>query len=164
MTPTQSEERDGRTSAKGPGAFSRWMQHVMNRRVIRKVRRGKGTFMGMDVLILTTVGRRSGQARETPVAWFPVGDGTETDADGARLVVASGGDARHPDWFFNLMAHADRALIELPGGEPIPVTPQRLNDAEREEVWPRITEAAPSIGKYQRKSERVYPVVRLAPR
>ncbi len=53
----------------GPGAFSRWMQHRMNARMNRKVRRGRGTFMGMDVLILHTVGRRSGQPHETPPAW-----------------------------------------------------------------------------------------------
>jgi F420H(2)-dependent quinone reductase len=44
------------------------MQHRMNARTNRKVRGGRGTFMGMDVLILHTLGRRSGQPRETPVA------------------------------------------------------------------------------------------------
>jgi deazaflavin-dependent oxidoreductase (nitroreductase family) len=148
--------------SKKPGAFSRWMQHVMNRRMIRKVRRGKGTFMGMDVLILTTVGRRSGQSRETPVAWFP--DGGDGGGSAARLVVASGGDTQHPDWFLNLLTHADQASIELPGADPTPVAPHRLTDADREQAWQRIAEAAPSIARYQRKSERIYPIVRLAPR
>ena len=54
------------------------MQHRANARMTRKVRKGRGTFMGMDVLILNTVGCRSGQPRETPVAWFP-DEGGERD-------------------------------------------------------------------------------------
>jgi deazaflavin-dependent oxidoreductase (nitroreductase family) len=140
-----------------PGAFSRWMQRTMNARMNRKVRRGRGTFMGMDVLILHTVGRRSGLPRETPVAWFP-------DGEDARLVVASGGGSQHPGWHVNLMAHPDRAAIELPGREAVPVTPQRLDGADREQAWQRIAAAQPRIAKYQSKSDRQYPVIRLTPR
>jgi deazaflavin-dependent oxidoreductase (nitroreductase family) len=123
----------------------------------RKVRRGRGGFMGMDVLILHTVGSRSGQARETPVAWIPEGED-------ARLIVASGGGSRNPDWFDNLMAHPERAAIELPGREAVPVTPQRLEGADRERAWRVIAEAQPRIAKYQSKSDREYPVIRLTPR
>jgi deazaflavin-dependent oxidoreductase (nitroreductase family) len=140
-----------------PGAFSRWMQQRMNARMNRKVRRGRGKFMGMDVLILHTVGRHSGQPRETPVAWF-------ADGEDARLIVASGGGSQHPDWFANLMDHADQASIELPGGDAIPVAPQRLQGDDREQAWQRIAAAQPRIAKYQAKSDRQYPVVRLSPR
>ncbi|QFG24155.1 nitroreductase family deazaflavin-dependent oxidoreductase [Actinomadura sp. WMMB 499] len=141
----------------GPGRVSRWMQHKANGRVTRKIRRGQGRAMGMDVLILNTVGKRSGEARETPVAWF------EDGADG-RLVVASGGGSRHPDWYVNLMAHPDRATIEVAGAGAEPVTPHRLEGADRADAWRRIAEAQPRIAKYQRKSDREYPVVRLTPR
>jgi deazaflavin-dependent oxidoreductase (nitroreductase family) len=47
----------------------------------------------MELLILHTVGRRSGQPRESPVAWF-------ADGEDAWLIVASGGGSRHPDWYF----------------------------------------------------------------
>lgn len=140
-----------------PGAFSRWVQRTMNARMNRKIRRGRGTFMGMDVLILNTVGRRSAQPRETPVAWFA--DGTD-----AWLIVASGGGRRHPDWHANLMAHPDRASIELPGRGTVPVTPHRLDGAGRERVWQRIAAAQPRIAKYQGRSDREYPVIRLTPR
>jgi len=140
-----------------PGTFSRWMQQTMNGRMNRKIRRGRGSFMGMDVLILHTVGRRSGQSRETPVAWFP--DGAD-----AWLVVASGGGGRHPDWHANLMAHPEKASIELPGNEAMPVTPRRLDGPDRAQAWERITAAQPRYGKYQSKSERQYPVVRLTSR
>src|SRR5688572_26572355 len=91
-----------------PGAFSRWMQKKMNDRMIRKVRKGKAQFMGMEVLLLNTVGSRSGQPRVTPVAWF--GDGND-----AWLSIASGGGTQHPDWYTNLMANPERATVELPG-------------------------------------------------
>src|SRR5215813_3124012 len=92
-------------SRSGPGALARWVQHRMNARMNRKIRRGNGKFMGMDVLILHTVGRRSGQPRLSPVAWF-------ADGDNAWLVVASGGGSLDPDWYLNLMAHPDQASIE----------------------------------------------------
>ncbi|TDD88139.1 nitroreductase family deazaflavin-dependent oxidoreductase [Actinomadura darangshiensis] len=153
MSDQKTSGRQGGT----PGAFSRWMQHRMNARMNRKVRRGKGTFMGMDVLILNTVGSRTGEPRQTPVAWFA------DDGDG-RLVVASGGGSQNPDWFVNLMANADKATIELPGYEAAPITPHRLEGAERDAAWQRIATAQPRIAKYQSKSDREYPVVRLTPR
>jgi deazaflavin-dependent oxidoreductase (nitroreductase family) len=133
------------------------MQQKMNARMSRKIRRGRGDFMGMDVLILNTVGRRSGQPRETPVAWF-------ADGADARLIVASGGGSQHPDWHVNLMAHPDRASIELPGHDAVAVTPNQLDGADREQAWQRIAAAQPRIAKYQTKSEREYPVVRLTSR
>lgn len=153
---TQNQQAGKRKSGT-PGAFSRWMQRKMNARVNRKVRRGHGKFMGMEVLILNTVGRRSGQPRETPVAWFP-------DGEDARLIVASGGGSQHPDWYVNLMAHPDRASIELPGHDAVPVTPHRLDGADRDRAWQLITAAQPRYGKYQSKSDREYPVVRLTVR
>ncbi|RII11830.1 Deazaflavin-dependent nitroreductase [Streptomyces sp. YIM 130001] len=156
----QQDQRAGARKPGTPGAFSRWMQQRANARLIRKIRRGRGTFMGMDVLILNTVGRRSGQPRETPVAWFADG----ADGADAWLVVASGGGSQHPDWHANLTGHPDRASVELPGGDTRPVTPHRLSGPERERAWERITTAQPRLGKYQTKSDRQYPVIRLTPR
>ncbi|NUS43326.1 MAG: nitroreductase family deazaflavin-dependent oxidoreductase [Mycobacteriaceae bacterium] len=113
--------------------------------------------MGTEVLILHTTGRRSGQPRETPVTWF-------ADGDNAWLAVASGGGSVHPDWYVNLMAHPEQATIELPGRDPVPVTPQRLAGADRDRAWRLITAAQPRYGKYQAKSDREYPVVRLTVR
>lgn len=113
--------------------------------------------MGMDLLILHTVGRRSGQPRQSPLAWF-------ADGPDAWLIVASGGGHRHPDWYVNLMAHPDRTSIELPGRDAQPVTPHRLDGADREQAWQRITAAQPRYAKYQRKTDREYPLVRVTPR
>lgn len=151
------EGRARRGRRGGPGPVSRWVQHKANARVIRKLRRGRGRFMGMDVLVVHHRGRRTGRPYETPVAWFP-GDG------GDRLVVASGGGEQDPDWYRNLVARPDEAAIELAGGERVAVRPEPLAGAEREAAWARIAAAQPKIAEYQAKTERRYPVVRLTVR
>ena len=140
-----------------PGTFSRWVQRTMNARTSTKIRRGKAQMMGMDLLILKTTGRRSGEPRETPLAWFP-------DGDNAWLVVASGGGGHHPDWHANLQSHPDQVSIEFPGGTPTLVTTEALAGAERDQAWQQITTAQPRYAKYQKKSDRQYPVIRLTAR
>ena len=159
---TQNQQAGSREGSKGrsPGAVNRWVQRRMNARMIARVRRNRAKFMGMDVLILHTVGRRSGQPRLTPVSWFADG---QADGQDAWLIVASGGGSRVPDWDANLMAHPDRAQIEFPGRGPVPVLPHRLDGAEREQAWQRITAAQPRYAKYQRKTDREFPVIRLTP-
>ena len=143
------------------GAFSRWMMHRMNARTTNRIRHTGGSHLGSDLLILHTVGRRSAQPRQSPVAWF--GDG-----NGAWLIIGSGAfgfdQPGHPDWYRNLMAHPDRASVELHGGDVVPVTPQLLEGSDRAAAWQQINAARPRYGKYQRKSEREYPIVRLAAR
>jgi deazaflavin-dependent oxidoreductase (nitroreductase family) len=153
---TQNQQ-DQQARSRRRSALSQWFQRKMNAKSNARIRRKGGSMMGMEVLILHTVGVRSGEPRETPVAWFA--DGTD-----GRLVVASGGGRRHPDWYVNLMAHPDRASIELSGQDAVPVTPVRLEGAERVQAWQHVTAAQPRYEKYQRKSERQYPVVRLTPR
>lgn len=137
--------------------FTDWFQRKMNARTVDKIRRKGGNLMGMDVLILHTVGRHSGEPRETPVTWF-------TDGGDARLIVASGGGSSDPDWYLNLMAQPGRAATEIHGGPAVQVTPQRLEGVDRERAWQRITGDQPRYAKYESKSEREYPVVRLSPR
>lgn len=157
MAGNQRTGSRGTRKSGSPGAVSLWVQRRMNTFTNARIRRKGGKFMGMDLLILHTVGRRSRQRRETPVTWF-------ADGEDAWLVVASGGGNRHPDWYVNLMAHPDRASIELPGRGTVPVTPHRLDGDERVRAWQRIIADQPRYARYQRKSDREYPLVRLAPR
>jgi deazaflavin-dependent oxidoreductase (nitroreductase family) len=119
--------------------------------------RRKGyTFMRMDVLFLTTIGRRTGQRRQTPVAWFP-------DGEDAWLIVASAaGSAHNPAWYHNLAAHPDRVWIELPQ-RTLRVSPQQLEGAHREAAWRQIVQAQPRYARYQQKTDRLLPVIRLVP-
>ena len=71
MSTERRTTKDAGRAPGTPGRFSRWMQRRSNERLVRKVRGGTATFMGMDVLVLHTVGRRSGAPRETPLMWLP---------------------------------------------------------------------------------------------
>jgi deazaflavin-dependent oxidoreductase (nitroreductase family) len=118
---------------------------------------GQGARLGFNALVLTTIGRKSGVERQTPVGWFP-------GKDGSWLIVASAvGAARNPAWYFNLAAHPDQVWIETPGGK-VAVTAEQLHGAERDEAWRQITTAAPRFGQYQKATDRELPVIRLAPR
>jgi deazaflavin-dependent oxidoreductase (nitroreductase family) len=130
---------------------------VANRLTTRRLRRKGGTLMGMDALVLHTVGARTGEPRATPVAWFP-------GPAGSRVVVASAAGApRHPAWYLNIAAHPDDVAVEL-DGRTVPVVPEVLTGVEREEAWRAVVAAAPRFAGYQEKTDRVLPVVRLTPR
>jgi deazaflavin-dependent oxidoreductase (nitroreductase family) len=145
----------GTRGARTPGASSpiaKWVGRLMG----RQHRRAGYKFQGMDVLFLTTTGRKSGQAHENPVAWF-------ADGDEAWLVVASaGGTAKNPAWYANMAAHPDQVWIELPDRK-LQVTPEQLAGERREAAWQRITAAQPRFAKYQTKTDRSLPVIRLVP-
>jgi len=130
---------------------------LVNRLSVRRLRRARdGGMMGMDALVLTTVGRTSGEPRSTPVAWFPDGD--------AWVVVASAAGApASPAWYRNLAAHPDRVTIEV-GGETVPVVAEELHGAERDAMWRRVVAAAPRFAGYETKTDRLLPVVRLTRR
>lgn len=145
----------GSRGARQPGASSpiaKWVGRLMG----RQHRRAGYKFQGMDVLFLTTTGRKSGQAHENPVSWF-------ADGDDAWLIVASaGGSAANPAWYLNMAARPDQVWIELPDRK-LQVTPEQLAGERREEAWQRITSAQPRYAKYQTKTDRPLPVIRLVP-
>ncbi len=112
--------------------------------------------LGLPLLLLTTVGARSGKRRSTLLQCLPEGDD-------AWLVVASrAGSASHPAWFLNMARNPDQIWIEI-GNRKLRVRAESLGGAEREEVWRRIVSAAPVNGTFQAKTDRVIPVVRLTP-
>lgn len=125
-----------------------------NRMMVKWHRRSGDTFMGQDLLYLTTVGARSGQKRQVTVGRF-------ADGDNAWLVVASvGGAAGNPAWYHNIAAHPDQLWAEI-GGQQFPVTAQQLEGEDRAQAWRRITTANPRYAGYETKTDRVIPVIRL---
>ena len=112
--------------------------------------------MGNNLLLLTTVGAKTGKHRTTLLGWFP--DGPE-----AWLIVASyAGSAKHPAWYLNLAKNPEHAWIEL-GKRKVKVTAESLNGAAREAAWQRIVSKSPGYAGYQEKTDREIPVVRLTP-
>lgn len=144
---------NGTRGARQPkGAFMRWTNTLMARRVARK---GKAPGMGFDALVLVTLGAKTGEERRVPLGWFP-GD------DGSWLVVASAAGApKNPAWYYNLAANPDRVSVEIPGGT-VAVTAEQLHGAEREKAWNQIVAASAQFAKYQEKTDRELPVIRLS--
>jgi deazaflavin-dependent oxidoreductase (nitroreductase family) len=91
------------------GLFMGWMDHLMARRIVRRV---FSTF-GFDVLVLSTIGRKSGIERTSQVCWFP-------GKDGSWLIVAAAGGTRvNPAWYYNIAAHPDEVQIEIDRELPV---------------------------------------------
>ncbi|MEV0340606.1 nitroreductase/quinone reductase family protein [Nocardia sp. NPDC050713] len=145
----------GTRGARQPsGRIAVWMNKLMANRLRR---RGGGKFMGLNALVLTTLGRKSGVERSTPVAWFPGGGGT-------YLIVASAaGAASNPAWYHNIAANPDKVRIDVEG-RTLDVTAEQLHGAERDKAWRQITTTGPRFAGYQEKTDREIPVIRLTPR
>lgn len=151
---TFEKTASGSYGAKIPGANTPVAKFVL-RMLIKRYRRKGGTGRGgMDMLVLTTIGARSGKRRETLLGSFP-------DGDGAWLITASGaGSAANPAWYHNLAAHPDQAEIET-SGRKVNVTATQLAGAERDAAWQRITQEQPGYAGYAKKTDRQIPVIRL---
>ena len=144
----------GTRGARQPsGPFFRWMNKVMSRRLRRKA----GKMMGFNALVLMTAGAKSGAKRTNPVGWFPGQDG------GWLIVASAAGAARNPAWYYHIAAHPDDVTVEM-DGRTVAVTAEQLHGPERDKAWQQITTAAPRFAKYEQKTDRVMPVIRLVPR
>src|SRR6516164_3815825 len=143
----------GTRGARQPGGFVfLWGNKLMASRI-----RKSGKFQDFNALVLTTIGRKTGTERATPVGWFP-------GPDGSWLIVASaGGAAGNPAWYYNIAAHPDQVQIEV-DGQQVAVVAEQLHGAARAEAWQQITAAAPRFAQYQQKTDRELPVIRLVPR
>lgn len=113
-----------------------------------------GQFEGANLLLLTTTGAKSGQPRLSPLAYLRV--------DGKLIIIGSfaGADV-NPGWVHNLRANP-AAHVEI-GTESADVIARELPSAERDELFPKITAAAPGFAEYQAKTSRVIPVFELQP-
>jgi deazaflavin-dependent oxidoreductase (nitroreductase family) len=128
----------------------------VNNRAVNRIRR-RGSFMGMRVLVLNTIGKKTGAERANPVGWFAGEDGT-------WLIVASaGGGARNPAWFYNIAANPDRVSIDIDRAN-IPVVGNQLHGADRDRAWASITTASPRFLQYESKTDRLIPIIRLTRR
>ena len=112
------------------------------------------TIRGLPVVVLTTIGARSGKLRKTPLM--------RVEHDGRYAVVASlGGAPKHPVWYHNLVADPH---VELQDG-PLKrdMIAREVTGDERAEWWGHAVAAYPDYADYQEKTERVIPVFVLEP-
>jgi deazaflavin-dependent oxidoreductase (nitroreductase family) len=127
-------------------------------RVLQKVTFGKvgWSFGGMPVVELTTIGRRSGQPR-TVLLTSPVQEG-----DAYVLVASRGGDDHHPAWFLNLKANP-QVQVSVDGKPAAPYVAREGTPEERERIWPKVTGTYKGYAGYERKTDRLIPIVFVSP-
>jgi deazaflavin-dependent oxidoreductase (nitroreductase family) len=127
-----------------------------NRTIIEEFRANAGHvggyWDGRDLLLLTTVGRKSGREHTTPVVF--------TRGDDRLLVYASkGGAPTHPDWYLNLLAEP-RVTLEI-GADRYRAIATPLEGEERDREFAAQVARNPTFGDYERGTDRVIPVVAL---
>ncbi len=109
---------------------------------------------GVDTLLLTTRGRKSGKLRRTALIY---------GVDGANYVVVAsrGGHRNHPGWYLNLDAEPE-VRIQV-GPEHFDCLARTASGEERSRLWEMMSEIFPQYRDYQVKTEREIPVVILEP-
>lgn len=131
----------------------------MNETIINEFRsnhgRVGGNFAGAPLLLLHTVGARSGKPRINPMMYL-------ADGDDYLVFASKAGADTNPDWYFNLRADAD-VSIEV-GDQTVPVKAIELTGSERDEKYAIQAERYPGFAGYQEKTSRIIPVVRLTRR
>jgi deazaflavin-dependent oxidoreductase (nitroreductase family) len=140
------------------GSMSNW-----NDRIITEFRDNDGTvggaFEGARLLLLTTVGAKSGEARVAPMMYF-------TEPDGIYVVASKAGAPENPAWYHNLLTHPEVSVeqatqhrIDEFDGTAVPVA-----SPKRDELFARFSASNPAFGAYQEKTERVIPSVAITRR
>jgi len=115
-----------------------------------------GNFAGMQLVLLTTTGAKSGEKRTTPVAYFGIDD--------ERTIVASkGGAPENPAWFHNLKAHPEvHVEFATPDGiDEYDAIANIMPEPARAERYAKIGAIAPGFAEYQTKTDRPIPLVVL---
>ena len=109
---------------------------------------------GLPVLLLTTLGRKTGKKRITPLGYL--------EHNGSYVVTATNaGFETHPAWFHNLKNHPQ---VELQiGNQQLIAVAEPAKPALRKQLWAKFVELAPGYGAYEKRTTREIPVVLLRP-
>jgi len=111
-----------------------------------------GPFEGMTLLLLHTIGAKSGEPRLNPVVYL---------ADGERYVIiaSKGGAPTHPSWYHNVVAHPE-VTVEI-GTEKFQAQAEVVQEPERTELYEKMSAQYPGFAEYEQKTTRVIPVLVL---
>ena len=146
---TPRQERIGSVIIKIASQVNTWLYRLSGGRIA-------GRFpSGAPVLLLTTIGRKSGRPRTAPLLYL-------TDGDQYVIVASKGGMSHHPLWFKNLQANP-RVEVEV-GRQKLAMTACQASAEEKAALWPRLVAMYAGYADYQARTERDIPVIILTPR
>jgi deazaflavin-dependent oxidoreductase (nitroreductase family) len=106
------------------------------------------------ILLLNTVGRKTGRKRTTPLLYV-------MDGEDFVIIASKGGAATHPAWYLNLRANPD-ATVEI-GDREVQVEAGVADPEEKARLWEKMVEMYPTYDDYQSKTEREIPLLVLRP-
>ena len=128
-----------------------WVVDHMNRYLETDGKDGH-IWRGVPTLLLTTLGRSSGEQRMLPLIYGK-------DGDDHIIIASKGGHADHPAWFLNL--EASNGVSVQVAADKFSATAEVVEGADRARIWDMMAEIFPPYNDYQQKTERLIPVVRL---
>jgi len=108
----------------------------------------------VPVLLLTTMGRKSGKQRTLPLVYI-------MDGPAYVITASAGGADKNPGWFFNIRSNP-QATIQVKD-KHIKVTAEVAGQEKKSELWARLVEVAPNFAGYQKRTSREIPMVILHP-
>ena len=111
-----------------------------------------GDFANMSLLLLTSIGAKSGQTRTTPLVYT-------TDEDRLAIIASKAGSPTNPDWYYNLLAHPV-VTVEI-GSERFQARAALTEESDRERLYAKMVKQVPGFAEYQRKTSRKIPVLTL---
>jgi len=111
-----------------------------------------GKLGGMNILLLTTTGRKSKQTRTIPISYF-------SDGDAYVLTGSNNGRDQHPGWYFNLKADP-HAKVQV-GAEVFDVTAVQASPDEKKRLWAKLINIGPNYANYAKKTTRDIPMMML---
>ena len=111
-----------------------------------------GGFANMPLLLLHTVGAKSGQPRINPLACM-------RDGDRFLIFATKGGNPHHPHWYLNLLTNPN-VTVEV-DAETFEAEAVVVTGEERDALYARQVESQPVFGEYQGRTERQIPVIAL---
>lgn len=109
---------------------------------------------GVEILLLTMIGRKSGEERTVPLIFV-------RDGDNFAIIASRGGTPTHPSWYLNLEANPQVTLQVK--DKVFPATARTAKGEERERIWATAVKAWPQYEDYQARTDRKIPVVVLEP-
>ena len=114
------------------------------------------TMNNIPLVLLTTIGARTGQERTSALGALKSGD------DSWIVIGSKGGSMTHPAWFINLAKNPDKVWLEV-GNRKLHVRPELLKGEEYEATYATLVAASPGYAGYRKVTDREIPLVRLTP-
>lgn len=134
--------------------FGRYVLPYLDRPLLYLSRGRISMSHGQPILLLVTVGAKSGQQRTTPLLY-------QHDNDRLIVIASNGGRDRHPGWYFNLRAHPEVTVYI--GGQIKRYRAREAEDEERAALWRAAVDFFIGFELYERRTSRHIPVMVLTP-